>query len=158
MLQMRSRSAVLATYTMLPAIASAFFSPGSAFVVSSRVPALSAAGPRIMLRGGFSSSTKMNADLKGTVTKLIDDNTVMVFSKTYCPYCTKAKKTLDGLNVKYQVLELDGRDDGAQIQDIMGELTGARSVPRVFIKGKFVGGGDDVVAKAASGELQKLLA
>ena len=66
-----------------------FRSPGSAYVVSSRVPALSAAGPRIMLRGGLSSTTKMNADLKGTVKKLIDDNAVMVFSKTHCPYCAK---------------------------------------------------------------------
>lgn len=31
-------------------------------------------------------------------------------------------------------------------------------VPRVFIKQKFVGGGDDVVAKDKSGELKALLA
>ena len=30
-------------------------------------------------------------------------------------------------------------------------------VPRVFIKGNFIGGGDDVVAKDKSGELKKLL-
>ena len=35
-------------------------------------------------------------------------------------------------------------------------MTGGRSVPRVFINGKFIGGGDDTVAKASSGELLKL--
>lgn len=30
-------------------------------------------------------------------------------------------------------------------QGHMKELTGARSVPRVFFQGKFIGGGDDTV-------------
>jgi hypothetical protein len=33
--------------------------------------------------------------------------------------------------------------DGAAIQEYLGELTGGRSVPRVFVGGKFIGGGDD---------------
>lgn len=32
------------------------------------------------------------------------------------------------------------------IQDYMKEKTGARSVPRVFVNGKFFGGGDDTVS------------
>ena len=43
------------------------------------------------------------------------------------------------------------------IQDEMGKVTGARSVPRVFIGGKFIGGGDDVARLAKSGELQALV-
>lgn len=31
------------------------------------------------------------------------------------------------------------------LQDYMRALTGARSVPRVFIAGKFVGGGEEIV-------------
>eukprot|EP00288_Rhodomonas_lens_P002715 CAMPEP_0177727042 /NCGR_PEP_ID=MMETSP0484_2-20121128/20104_1 /TAXON_ID=354590 /ORGANISM="Rhodomonas lens, Strain RHODO" /LENGTH=166 /DNA_ID=CAMNT_0019239657 /DNA_START=29 /DNA_END=529 /DNA_ORIENTATION=- len=87
----------------------------------------------------------------------IEGNKVMIFSKSFCPFCVKAKKTLDNLGVKYEVMELDKRDDGADIQDAMVEITGGRSVPRVFIGGEFVGGGDDVAAKAMSGELQTLL-
>lgn len=48
--------------------------------------------------------------------------------------------------------------DGIDIQDALYEVTGARSVPRVFVGGKFIGGGDDTAAKAASGELAQLLA
>ena len=43
------------------------------------------------------------------------------------------------------------------IQDYMKQKTGARSVPRVFIHGKFYGGGDDTAAGARSGHLLKTL-
>ena len=36
-------------------------------------------------------------------------------------------------------LQLDNREDGDEIQQVMGELTGATSVPRVFIGGNFIG-------------------
>ena len=42
-----------------------------------------------------------------------------------------------------KLIELDTRDDGEAIQDALLELTGGRSVPRVFIDGQFIGGGDD---------------
>lgn len=32
---------------------------------------------------------------------------VVVFSKSYCPYCRQTKKTLDDLNTVYELLELD---------------------------------------------------
>jgi thiol-disulfide isomerase/thioredoxin len=38
---------------------------------------------------------------------LINDNAVVVFSKSYCPYCDSSKKLLDSLNAKYTTLELD---------------------------------------------------
>ena len=39
----------------------------------------------------------------------------------------------------------------------MRQLTGAKSVPRVFIDGKCIGGGDETVAAHESGELKELL-
>ena len=44
-----------------------------------------------------------------------------------------------------------------EYQDILKEITGARSVPRVFLDGKFIGGGDDVEKLFKSGELAKKL-
>ena len=83
------------------------------------------------------------------------------FSKTYCPYCTKAKNALRDVlgpraDASLTVIELDQRADGAAIQSALA-FTGATSVPRVFIGGKFIGGGDDTVALAKSGELLKLV-
>ena len=36
-------------------------------------------------------------------------------------------------------------------------ITGGRSVPRVFVAGKFIGGGDDTEALARSGKLKEML-
>ena len=49
------------------------------------------------------------------------------------------------------------RDDGAEIQSALYELTGRRTVPNVFIKGKTIGGGDDTERLFYSGELQELV-
>ena len=52
------------------------------------------------------------------------------------------------------MLELDTRADCDELQDALGKLTGARSVPRVFIAGTFLGGGDDTAAAARDGSLE----
>ena len=45
--------------------------------------------------------------------KLVDEkirsNKVVVFSKTYCPYCKMAKDVLNQTGVKFDLLELDER-------------------------------------------------
>lgn len=38
---------------------------------------------------------------------LINENGVVVFSKSYCPYCKSSKDLLNKLGAKYEVLELD---------------------------------------------------
>jgi peptide-methionine (R)-S-oxide reductase len=84
---------------------------------------------------------------------------VMVFSKSWCPFCDKAKQALKDSGVDYALLELDnlGEQTEGQIQDCLATITGARTVPQVFVGGKCIGGGTDTVALAASGELQKLV-
>jgi len=86
-------------------------------------------------------------------------NKVVVFSKSYCPYCTQAKEALNAElgRGKYKVIELENRSDCSAIQDHLRDLTGARSVPRVFIGGKCIGGGTETAQLRASGQLKKLL-
>jgi glutaredoxin 3 len=55
-------------------------------------------------------------------------------------------------------IELEDRPDCNEIQDALGDMTGARSVPRVFVDGKFIGGGTDVKKLYETGELAKILA
>ena len=93
------------------------------------------------------------------VSALIKAHKVVVFSKSYCPYCTKAKAAFERVGVKPHVLELDlaHADGGAAFQEAFISLTGKHSVPRVFIGGVFLGGGDDTVAAEQSGKLVALL-
>lgn len=78
----------------------------------------------------------------------------------------------DNLKVPYSAFELDHRDDMSAVQTVLGQMTGASSVPRVFVGGKFIGGCDgnfrnlrdrinffvDTYALHNKGELKKLLA
>jgi len=39
--------------------------------------------------------------------KIIDENSVVVFSKSYCPYCRASKSLLNEKHAKFFLLELD---------------------------------------------------
>ncbi|CAE7733266.1 Glrx [Symbiodinium sp. KB8] len=93
----------------------------------------------------------------------ITQSKVFVVSKQWCPFCQRLKSVLGDIGVAAEVLELEDMNkkplvkDEAAVLDYMQQRTGARSVPRLFIAGKFVGGCDDAVTMASSGELQKRL-
>ena len=82
---------------------------------------------------------------------------VVVFSKSFCPFCKKTKELFEDLKVEATVYELNKMDDGADIQDALLELTGQRTVPNVFIKGEHIGGNDDCQKAAKEGTLQEKL-
>ena len=44
---------------------------------------------------------------KSKAQKIIENNGVVVFSKSYCPYCKATKSLLDGKKAKYFLMELD---------------------------------------------------
>lgn len=101
-----------------------------------------------------------STDSYSFVKNLIDAIPVVVFSKSYCPYCRNAKRALSTYRMSdnvYKIIELDGREDCDKIQDVLLQMTGARSVPRVFIGGECVGGCDDVHAAQKEGRLEEML-
>ncbi|RYP64720.1 hypothetical protein DL769_006568 [Monosporascus sp. CRB-8-3] len=87
--------------------------------------------------------------------KIIDENGVAVFSKSYCPYCNATKRLLDSVGAKYYALELDQVSDGSEIQDALQEMSGQRTVPNIFINRKHIGGNSDIQAR---NDLKDLLA
>jgi len=82
---------------------------------------------------------------------------VVVFSKSYCPFCIQTKELFKKMNVEFAVHELDQMEDGAEIQRELLNMTGQRSVPNVFFKQQHIGGNDDTQLAAKEGKLQKLL-
>ncbi|KAK2588990.1 hypothetical protein KPH14_001839 [Odynerus spinipes] len=112
----------------------------------------------ITYNNDFSSTQKIIMPAtREMVDQLIASDQVVIFSKTRCPYCKMAKQVFDSLKQKYTAIELDDRDDADDIQTILGDMTGARTVPRVFVKGECLGGGTDIKKLYDSGELQQKL-
>jgi glutaredoxin len=74
------------------------------------------------------------AEVKELVDSKIGGKKVMVFAKPGCPYCKKAKETLDGHLGKdlspedYEFWEFTELPEVEQIKDYLKELTGARTV------------------------------
>lgn len=99
-----------------------------------------------------------NAYLKSKVEEMVALQPIMFFSKSWCPFCAKAKEAMKEQGIRFAVCELDtlGDEVEAQVQDILLGITGARTVPRVFVDGKCIGGGTDTVNLAADGTLSKL--
>lgn len=57
----------------------------------------------------------------------------------------------------YKVLEIDNTDNADSYLKILGDMTGAHTVPRVFINGTCIGGGDDTEQLDKKGQLEPKL-
>uniref|UniRef100_A0A8C9WHM7 Thioredoxin reductase 3 n=1 Tax=Scleropages formosus TaxID=113540 RepID=A0A8C9WHM7_SCLFO len=95
--------------------------------------------------------------LQARIKELIESSGVLVFSKSYCPYCVTVKDLFQELNVKCNVVELDLMEDGPEYQEVLLEMTGQRTVPNVFVNKTHVGGCDKTMQAHSDGLLQKLL-
>ncbi|CAA6662331.1 unnamed protein product [Spirodela intermedia] len=91
------------------------------------------------------------------VRKTVSSHEIVIFSKSYCPYCRRAKAVFKELSKVPYVVELDQREDGGDIQHALSTIVGRRTVPQVFINGKHLGGSDDTVEAYENGSLAKLL-
>ncbi|KAM7268196.1 hypothetical protein ACFE04_010362 [Oxalis oulophora] len=89
--------------------------------------------------------------------EIVATNPVVVFSKSYCPYCTKVKNLLKEVGATFFAIELDVESDGGEIQAALGQWTGQKTVPNVFIGGKHIGGCDATIALHKEGKLLPLL-
>lgn len=92
------------------------------------------------------------------IRQTVEANRVVVYSKSWCPYCAQTKALFDELDVPYTAVELDELGgSGEALQLTLLELTKQRTVPNVFVGGVHVGGNDDTQRAARSGELARLL-
>jgi len=103
-------------------------------------------------------------DADAFVRNAINTKPVVIFSKSTCPYCRKAKQALSVYRLSssvYEIVELDEMRVSSNwidmVQSTLAALTGSRTVPRVFIGGKCIGGGDDTANLHRSGQLEAML-
>ncbi|KAJ3242536.1 hypothetical protein HDU78_001349 [Chytriomyces hyalinus] len=94
-----------------------------------------------------------------TVETILAHSKIVVFGRSGCLACLKAKKLLDSYQVAYTVVNIDLRDeeDGSEILSYLELRTGRRSVPNVFVRGESVGGNEDIHDMDRAGSLAALL-
>ena len=91
------------------------------------------------------------------VQELINNNKVMIFSKSYCPFAGRAKKLFSDAQVAGKIIELDQVAGGDAMQNALKDLSGQRTVPNIYINGKHLGGCDDTVAAFGNGKMKEML-
>jgi glutaredoxin 3 len=80
---------------------------------------------------------------------------VKIYTTRVCPYCVSAKSLFKGLGVAFEEIGLDA-DPGLRAR-LSAENGGWRSVPMIFVGGKFLGGFDDVNALHKAGKLMPMV-
>lgn len=80
--------------------------------------------------------------------------TIEIYTKTFCPYCWRAKHLLDSKGLTYVEISVDA--GGERRQQMIQRANGRTTVPQIFISEVHVGGCDDLVALERSGQLDSL--
>ncbi|MEW5315389.1 MAG: hypothetical protein WDW38_006822 [Sanguina aurantia] len=95
-------------------------------------------------QGKIALAVSQAGGCKATLQKYIDDNAVVVFEWSTCPYCKRAKELLDSLGTKYTAVQLDLMGiEGKAMRAELAAMTERTSVPNIYISGANVGGCND---------------
>ena len=79
---------------------------------------------------------------------------VEVYTTVSCGYCVRAKQLLSRLNIPYREVDVTRDHDK---RDWLVSTTGRRTVPKIFIDGRSIGGYTELAALERAGGLAGLL-
>lgn len=85
-------------------------------------------------------------------------NDIEIYTLPVCPYCNKAKKLLQSLNLEYK--EHDISDDPETMREELKNkfnLPQRATVPQITVNGHYVGGYTDLESMYKSGKLDEIL-
>jgi glutaredoxin 3 len=80
---------------------------------------------------------------------------IEIYTKSFCPYCWRAKHLLDSKGLEYSEISIDA--GGEPRQQMIARANGRTTVPQIFISEVHVGGCDDLMALERSGKLATLV-
>ncbi len=73
-----------------------------------------------------------------------------------CPYCSNARNVLINSNIEYE--EIDITPDSENMRDKLEKMSGGeRSVPQIYIDGKYMGQDDEIKELVESKKIYEML-
>ncbi|KAJ2965077.1 hypothetical protein NQZ79_g39 [Umbelopsis isabellina] len=104
------------------------------------------------------SILKLRDPTKTYVQALTRAHPKLVFSKTYCPYCRRAKMLLnEHCSGQYDVFEVDLQRNQMDFKRALFEISGRATFPNIFINGSSVGGSDDLASIVSENRVSEVL-
>merc|ERR1712008_429543 len=94
-----------------------------------------------------------------SVDEYIEDNDMVAFVTGPCPFCRQAMRALEDAGYRPTRVECP---KGSKIRKELEKNTGSSSVPKVYVKGNFIGGCNDggmggVMANLSNGKIAELM-
>ncbi len=80
---------------------------------------------------------------------------VTIYTKPFCPYCTRAMALLKTKGVEFT--EIEASQDMDRRQEMTQRSGGRATFPQIFIGERHIGGCDDMMALERRGELDPML-
>ncbi|MEZ5946471.1 MAG: glutaredoxin 3 [Hyphomonas sp.] len=81
---------------------------------------------------------------------------VTIYTRMFCPYCTRAVSLLKDKQVDFE--EIDAGMSAEKKAEMVQRSNGGRTFPQIFIGDRHIGGCDDMMALERAGKLDALLA
>ena len=79
---------------------------------------------------------------------------IEIYTKTWCPYCRRAKAMLKSLGLDYTDYDIT---DNEELQQEMAERSGKKTIPQIFIDDQKIGGYDNLIELVSTGGLDDLI-
>lgn len=82
------------------------------------------------------------------IASVIATNPIVIFSKSYCPYCRQTKEDIANyiytkhIRTTAYVFELNEYNEGDDIHAALIRVSNQDTVPNVYVNGEHIGGGD----------------
>ena len=80
---------------------------------------------------------------------------ITIYTKSWCPYCSAAKKLLTEKGAAFTEIDIEKKPEARS--EMIQKANGRSTVPQIFIGEKHVGGCDDLYDLDDRGELERLL-
>jgi len=80
---------------------------------------------------------------------------ITIYTKSWCPYCSAAKKLLSEKGVDFTEIDIEKKPEARA--EMIQKARGRSTVPQIFIGEKHVGGCDDLYDLDDRGQLEPLL-
>src|SRR5688572_33327683 len=101
----------------------------------------------------------MMSDVNGRLDEIVQGNDVVLFMKgstlfPQCGFSSRAVAILDHLGVPFETVDVL---QDQEVRQGIKEYSDWPTIPRLYVKGEFVGGSDIMLEMYESGELQTLV-
>ena len=80
---------------------------------------------------------------------------ITIYTKDYCPFCTKAKSLLILKKIKFTEINLHKNPE--KFEEMIKKSNGAQTVPQIFSSDKYIGDCEKIYELNTQGKLDQLL-